>query len=91
MTRLCKPREFDAAKDGNPFAWILEESQRQRHHNDRYLDEHRAAKAYVPPLAPGKSLRGFHKGHTVLLNDLQEPGANTARKDVFEIAKARKL
>lgn len=91
MTRTCKPREYDAAKDGNPFAWILEESSRQRHHNDRYLGEHRAQRTVPSAVAPGKSLRGFHKGHTVALNQTQESSSAGTEQYVFEISKARKL
>lgn len=91
MTRNCKPREYDAGKDGNPFLWILEESERQRHHNDRYRDEARAARRPAPAVAPGQSLRGFHKGRVVALDNLQKACTDTAGEYVFEVSKARKL
>lgn len=93
MTKTCKHRTFNHDSGENPFNWIIEETARIRHHNQRFRDTHRMEQALKrgPLPADFKSLRGFHRGHAVHLLKRDEPGLQASGEHTFEIAKARKL
>lgn len=83
MSRYVKPREYDAAKDGNIYEWLVEEIERQRHWKNH--EPERINRVHKPSF---HSLNGRDSVNRFKPN---KPGTNSPCENTFEITKARKL
>lgn len=77
-------REYNPESHGNIFDFIVEESERIRYWGGKVERD-------LPPRPAWRSLDRDNPHGPASLLKLQEPGSDDARKDVFEIAQARKL
>lgn len=77
------------AQDGNVYTWIIEETERIRHHDHRKRDE--AWEASRPKPVVMASLRLHPHGTPRALLDAYESSPNAPGENAFEVSKARKL
>jgi hypothetical protein len=86
MTCLKNRQEYDPERHGNLYAWLVAESARLR-----YWNKQDANPEPIKIAPPPKSLRGFYRGHSILVEHDEVLRTQQSREYVFEVAKARKL